>query len=123
MEFTVLQLSHDGDHAWAVLIAACDLKTADDPFVTSVVQAVRDAYGESQLRESISPDSAVAARFNLTKIVTAFRSGLPNPAAEGAKPEQLTNSRSETVEVIGREALRVAHDVAFHSHPQLGKTN
>ena len=101
------------DHAWAVVVEACDLADLDDEFLKHAVEAIRSAYGEKEIRELAADAPLLAApqpaegvaRFVTDHLVRALRSSLPNPESEGDKPAHLTNYRSETTELLAREAL------------------
>jgi hypothetical protein len=123
MVFTVLERHQDEDHQWAVLSCACDPTDDSDALVVSTVTSVRDAYGEAELRALAEPDPLVARAFDLEAVLAAFRQGLPDPSVENTKPRQLRNYRSETAEVVARQALAATFGVAFPASPQLGKTN
>lgn len=100
-------------HQWAVVLESCDIKAIDDGMLRHAVDAIRAAYGEQEILALAEneplldvPDPAEGiGSFETAHLIKAFRSSLPDPAAEGAKPEHLTNYRSETTEVIAREAL------------------
>jgi hypothetical protein len=123
MVFTVLERHQDEEHRWAVLDCTCNPGDNADPLLVLTVAGVREAYGEAELRALAEPDPLVANTFDLTAILAAFRQGLPDPAAEGAKPLSLRNYRSETAEIVARHALAATFGVDFPASPQLGKTN
>jgi hypothetical protein len=109
------------DHHWAVVLETCDLDALDDGFLKHAVEAIRAAYGEAELMTLAKdaplvdvPDAAdgVSATFATEHLLRAFRSSLPNPDAEGKKPEHLKNYRSETAEIIAREALSAVFGMA-----------
>lgn len=108
------------DHLWAVVLESCDLNVIDDGMLRHAVDAIRAAYGEQEIRDLAEneplltvPDPAEGiGGFETDHLVNAFRSSLPDPAAEGGKPAHLTNYRSETTEIIAREALSVVFDMA-----------
>ncbi|WP_409265509.1 hypothetical protein [Pseudomonas sp. KCJK8521] len=111
---TVVDLVEDGDHHWAVVMEKCDLSDATDKLLALAAQAIRDAYGEQEIREIAEeasfiqlpePADTVLSQFNLGDLLASFREGLPNPDAEGNKPGPLSNYRSETAEILAREAL------------------
>jgi hypothetical protein len=58
------------------------------------------------------PSESVKGAFQLDNLIKALRSSLPNPDREGAKPEQLTNYRSETSEILARAALERVYNTA-----------
>jgi len=114
--FATCTIDRDGDHSWAVVIEQCNLSDPADALVAFTARAIRNAYGEPELRalgeEAASlvivpePADSVTAKFGVVNnILAAFRSSLPNPDKEGKKPKHLTNYRSETAEIIAREAL------------------
>jgi hypothetical protein len=112
--------SDDDDHLWAVVLEACDLDVVDDGMLRHAVDAIRKAYGELEIRDLAEnepllsvPDPADGiGGFETDHLINAFRSSLPDPEAEGEKPTHLTNYRSETTEIIAREALSVVFDMA-----------
>lgn len=106
------------DHLWAVVQEKCDLSDPDDEFLLNTVATIRLAYGEQEIRDMAensglvtapSPADGVSSSFHLDDLLSAFRSSLPDPAGEGAKPAHLTNYRSETAELIARAALAVVY--------------
>ncbi|MGM5028327.1 hypothetical protein AB8B02_19050 [Tardiphaga sp. 862_B3_N4_1] len=106
---------------WAVVKETCDITNIADPFLEHTVTAIRDAYGEQEIRELaenapliVPPDPAdsVANKFAVDHLMAAFRSSLPDPAAEGGKPAQMTNYRSETAELVARSALATVYQMA-----------
>ncbi len=108
------------DHQWAVVLEACDVDAFDDGMLRHTVQAIRAAYGEQEIRDLAEnepllnvPDPAEGiGGFETDHLIRAFRSSLPDPAAEGAKPVHLTNYRSETTEIVAREALSAVFGIA-----------
>lgn len=111
----------EDDHHWAVVIEACDLEDLNDGMLKHAVTAIRDAYGEAELKAMAAeaplqdvPDAAdgVSSTFATDHLLRAFRSSLPNPDAEGNKPEHLKNYRAETAELLAREALNVVYAMA-----------
>lgn len=108
------------DHQWAVVLEACDIDALDDGMLRHAVDAIRAAYGEQEIRDLAEnepllniPDPAEGiGAFETDHLIKAFRSSLPDPAAEGAKPVHLTNYRSETTEIIAREALNAVFGMA-----------
>jgi len=108
------------DHQWAVVLEACDLNALDDGLLKHAVDAIRAAYGEQEIRALNAdeplvtvPDPADAVGGLVTEhLVRALRSSLPNPEAEAGKPPHLTNYRSETTELLAREALGTVFDMA-----------
>lgn len=123
MTFTIDELYEDGAHQWAIVSCVCNLDDAADPLLSSIVAAVREAYGEQDIITIAQPDPSVAQRFDLSAITKAFRMGLPDPDEEGKKPEHLANYRSEATELLARSALKHVFSVEFPAHPQRGKTN
>ncbi|MES0881807.1 hypothetical protein [Roseibium sp. SCP14] len=117
-----------GDHHWAVVKEICNLKNADDAFILHAVDVIRQAYGEEEVRriaEGASltvpePAEGIGESFDLSAVMSAFRKALPDPEAEGNKPSQLTNYRSETAELIARAAL--ARVYGFELPPALHAT-
>lgn len=117
----VVDRKEDGDHQWAVVAEQCDPTNANDPLVLFTAQAIRDAYGEQEIKamaEEImllplpEPADAVTANFCLDELLASFRDGLPDPKSEGNKPPQLSNYRSETAEILAREALKRVFNMA-----------
>jgi hypothetical protein len=123
MEFAVDLLKRDGSHHWAVLSHACNLQDDTDKLVLNIIEAIRHAYGEQDIIRIAQPDPSVASRFNIDAITKVIRLSLPDPDVEDNKPEQLTNYRSESTELIARSALMFAHNIEFPASPQKGKTN
>lgn len=115
-------VTEDGDdHHWAVVIEACDIDDLNDGMLKHAVSAIRDAYGEAELKAMAAeaplqdvPDAAdgVGGTFATDHLLRAFRTSLPNPDAEGNKPEHLKNYRAETAELLAREALNVVYEMA-----------
>ncbi|WP_150129070.1 MULTISPECIES: hypothetical protein [Rhizobium] len=119
----------EGDHVWAVVQESCDLTDQNDRMLLHAVATIREAYGEQEIREMAEnaplvtvpePADGVANTFSLDLLLSAFRSSLPDPAAEGGKPGQLTNYRSETTELLARAALATVY--GFASPPTLHAT-
>lgn len=123
MIFRIDEIQEDNSHCWVVMSCSCDLNNDTDPLLISTVASVREAYGEEDITALVQPDPTVAKTFDLDAITKAFRLGLPDPDKEGGKPEHLTSYRSETTELVARNALKVAHRIEFPAHPQRGKTN
>lgn len=111
-------------HFWAVMTAKVDIATKDNIFA-ELVQCVRDVYGEQRLTDIAlkltNPEQGVA--FDLDAITRAIRKGQPNPEAEGNKPVQLTNFRSEAAEIVARHALGKSHNIFFPVAAQMVKGN
>lgn len=114
-------ITTDADnHLWAVVLESCDLDVVDDGMLRHAVDAIRSAYGEQEIRDLgenepllIVPDPAEGiGGFETDHLIQAFRSSLPDPDAEGGKPAHLTNYRSETTEIVAREALGVVFEMA-----------
>lgn len=122
MPFRVIDQHSDSQNSWLVIRERCDLENPDDPLFLACVDLFRDAYGEGRIL-SLAVDAGVERTFDLAAIRRAVRSGLPDPDEEGGKPEQLTNYRSETTEVLARGALRETSHVRFPASPQFGKSN
>jgi hypothetical protein len=109
-----------GDHQWAVVLESCDLNAFDDGLLKHAVDAIRAAYGEQELRDlaenepllNVPEPAEGIGGFDTEHLIQAFRSSLPDPAAEGAKPAHLSNYRSETTEIIAREALGAVFGMA-----------
>lgn len=98
---------------WTVCVNTCDISDLEDATVAHMVQAVRDAYGETEIRKmATEADSQVANSFDVSSIIAAFRAGLPDPEEEKNKPAQLRNYRSETCELFAREVLRIVHNIS-----------
>lgn len=121
--------SDDGDHIWAVVLETCDLSNRDDRMLLHAVATIREAYGEQEILEMAEnaslvavpePADGVANTFSLDLLMSAFRSSLPDPTAEGRKPGQLTNYRAETTELLARAALATVY--GFASPPTLHAT-
>jgi hypothetical protein len=112
----------DGCHAWALVVRSCSLDEPGDPLLAKTVLMLREAYGEERIM-SLVIDPGVDALFDTEAIRAALRMGFPDPEAEGDKPVQLSNYRSEVAEVLARGALEQVHSVEFPASPQLGKTN
>lgn len=123
MIFKIDEIQEDNSHRWAVISCSCDLNDEIDPLLISTVASVRTAYGEEYISTLAQPDPSVAKTFDLDAITKAFRLGLPDPDKEGGKPQHLTTYRSETTELVARNALHIAHGIEFPAHPQHGKTN
>jgi hypothetical protein len=108
------------DHQWAVVIESCDLEALHDGMLRHAVDSIRAAYGEQEIRDlaenepllSIPEPAEGIGGFDTAHLIQAFRSSLPDPAAEGKKPAHLSNYRSETTEFIAREALSAVFGIA-----------
>lgn len=118
---TVVDRIQDGDHQWAVVVEQCDPTNTDDSLVLFTAQAIRDAYGEQEIQAMAEevmllqlpePADVVTAHFSLDDLLASFREGLPDPDAEGKKPAPLSNYRSETAEILAREALKRVFNMA-----------
>lgn len=118
-----IEVEDDTPHRWIVATCKCNPDDPADTFVGTVVDAIRNSYGEDELVSMLTVDEGVEQRFDLDAVKKAVRMGLPDPIKEKNKPAQLTNYRSETSEVIARCALTEGHGIAFPSNPQAGKTN
>lgn len=133
MYYSKNALTKDDDHVWAVVQETCDLSDGKDRMLLHAVAAIRNAYGEQEIREMAenaplevpAPADGVAGTFPVELLMSAFRSSLPDPAAEGNKPGQLTNYRSETTELLARAALAVVFgfDVPPALHATKGNRN
>lgn len=119
--YTSFNIDTDGDHSWAVVLETCDLASSDDRLLLHTVAAIRSAYGEDELRAMAedaamlnvpAPAPGVEAGFKVENLIKALRTSLPDPDKEGKKPPQLTNYRSETSEIVAREALARVFEVA-----------
>lgn len=127
---TVIDFKEDGEHQWAVVRESCDLSDLNDTLLAFTAQAIRNAYGEEELKamaedavsllELPTPADTVSSHFSLDDLLMAFRSSLPNPSAEGLKPAPLSNYRSETAEILAREAL--SHVFKMATPPSLHAT-
>ncbi len=112
LQVTISEQENEDGHSWTVCVNVCDLSDADDATLAHMVQAVRDAYGEQQIRQEVmTPDPAVAELFDLDAIIAGFRLGLPDPSAEATKPANLRNYRSETSEFFARETLQIIFNI------------
>ncbi|SEK91074.1 hypothetical protein SAMN05216382_1092 [Sphingomonas palmae] len=108
------------DHQWAVVLEACDIDALDDGMLRHAVDAIRAAYGEQEIRDlaqnepllNVPNPAEGIGGFETDHLINAFRASLPDPGAEGAKPVHLTNYRSETTEIIAREALSAVFGMA-----------
>lgn len=125
--YTKHEVTVDEIHQWAVVHETCDPENGDDPFLQHVAKAIRRIYGEEKFREMAegmssipAPADGVEANFQTERLMKMFRAGLPNPDKEGNKPEHLKNFRSETAEIIAREALSVVF--GFATPPALHAT-
>ncbi|NNH83560.1 hypothetical protein HLH89_21360 [Rhizobium laguerreae] len=121
------EVTTDDIHQWAVVHETCDPAKDDDPFLQHVAGAIRRLYGEERFREMAdamppipSPADGVETNFPTDRLMKMFRAGLPNPDKEGNKPEHLKNFRSETAEIIAREALSAVF--GFATPPALHAT-
>jgi hypothetical protein len=118
----ILDYRQDGNHHWAVVHENCDTSDGGDLLLSFIAQSIRSAYGEDEIKamadELLSvqsfpePADSVASQFSLDTLLEAFRGSLPNPTAEGNKPKQLSNYRSETAEILAREALSAVFKLA-----------
>lgn len=122
MYYTKSALTNDdGDHVWAVVQEKCDLTDEQDRMLLHAVTTIREAYGEREIREMAEnaplievpePADGVSISFPVDLLMSAFRSSLPDPTAEGDKVPHLTNYRSETTELLARAALSVVYGFA-----------
>lgn len=119
------EVSHVGGtaHSWTVCVNECDFSATDDATVAHMAQAVRDAYGESEIVEMLIPDSDVADAFDVKLVLAGFRKGLPDPEDEKTKPINLRNYRSETCEFFARETLKIIHKIETPGALHAGKGN
>lgn len=117
---SVVTLDPD-DHQWAVVLESCDLAALDDGMLKHAVDAIRSAYGEQEIRALAEnaplidiPDAAdgVLTAFDTEHLINAFRASLPDPSEEAGKPAHLTNYRSETTELVAREAMSAVFGMA-----------
>jgi hypothetical protein len=128
MPFSIRSTENIDLHFWAVLHASCDLSQDADSLVSMISALTKYCYGGTRIIETAEAwnakiDPGVSNQFDMSSIERAFKKGLPNPDAEGNKPKQLTNYRSESAEMVARAALQKAYDVIFPAAPQQGKTN
>lgn len=128
MPYHVRELDAADVHHWGVVDAgACDLNDAHDPLVAETVAAVQHSYGEDRILQ-LASDLADGSRdgeltFDLAHLRAAVRLGLPDPAAEGSKPEALTVYRSQSAEMVAKGALAIAFGFSYPAAPQQGSVN
>jgi hypothetical protein len=116
MPYTIQQIERDGEHQWAVLSCSCNLLDANDLLILDTVALVRSSYGEDavvQDAQDVMADEIVGGTFSLGHLVAAIRMGMPDPDAEGDKPRQLTNYRSQTAEMLAKGALNRAYSIQY----------
>lgn len=116
MPYTIQQIERDGEHQWAVLSCSCNLLDANDLLILDTVALVRRSYGEDavvQDAQDVMADEIVGGTFSLDHLITAIRMGMPDPDAEGNKPRQLTNYRSQTAEMLAKGALARAYSIQY----------
>lgn len=111
----------DGGHIWAVVKETCNVSDVADAMLLHAAEVIRLAYGEDEIRQIAEgaplirlpePADELSQSFDLSLLLSAFRSSLPDPEQEGKKPAQLTNYRSETTELIARAALNAVFGFA-----------
>lgn len=114
--YSITTVESDQAHQWAVVCGQCDLLNVDDELVAETVSLVRRSYGENaviQDAQDLMADELLSGTFNLAHLTNAIRLGLPDPDAEGHKPLQLTNYRSQTAEMIAKGALALAFGIQY----------
>lgn len=120
MPYTI-QIEHDGEHQWAVISCTCNLIDESDWLIQETVALMRRSYGEDavvQDAQDVMADEIVGGTFSLDHLITAIRIGMPDPDAEGNKPRQLTNYRSQTAEMLAKGALAKAYSIQYPVAPQ-----
>ena len=122
MRFSPAEVIATNGHAWAVIRCSCNPADDEDALLAAAVALFREAYGEGRILD-LAADPGVVATFDLEAITKAVRSSFPSTAAEGSKPSQLANYRSEPAEIVARGALKEVHDVHFPVSPQWSKAN
>jgi hypothetical protein len=116
MPYKIQQIECDGEHQWAVLSCSCNLTDANDLLILDTVVIVRKSYGEDavvQDAQDLMADEIAGGTFDLTLLQIAARMGMPDPDAEGNKPKQLTNYRSQTAEMLAKGALAKAYNIQY----------
>jgi|GEM_PF-1976202 len=116
MPYTIQQIEGDGEHRWAVISCSCNLLAANDLLILETVAFVRSSYGEDavvQVAQDIMADEIAGGTFSLDHLITAARMGMPDPGAEGDKPPQLTNYRSQAAEMVAKGALARAYSIQY----------
>ena len=124
--YSVETIQANQDHRWAVLKCSCDPSDEKDALTNEIVYLVRKSFGEDkiiQTAEDLFVDELLEGTFNIEHLTNAIRLGLPNPEAEGRKPPQLTNYRSQTAEMIAKSALAQAFSFRYPVAPQEATTN
>ena len=96
MPIRVIRIDDTLPHRWALLEAeGCDLTDPEDALVSCIVGLVRTSYGEDAILAA-AVDIATGLTFEIQHLIVAIRTGLPDPIAEGNKPETLTASSAAT---------------------------
>jgi hypothetical protein len=116
MPYKIQQIECDGEHQWAVLSCSCNLTDANDLLILDTVVIVRKSYGEDavvQDAQDLMADEIAGGTFDLSLLKTAARMGMPDPDAEGNKPQQLTNYRSQAAEMLAKRALAKAYNIQY----------
>lgn len=126
MPYTIEEFIEDGVHIWVVVRCSCDINDKDDTLIAHTVDLVRRSYGEASLlleAEKLLTQELQEGVFELQHLQHAIRLGLPDPAAEGRKPLQLTNFRSQAAEMVAKGALAKAFHFQYPAAPQQGTSN
>lgn len=124
--YTIHHIHEQDAHRWAMASAACDINDSGDTLVVGTANLVRIAYGEGKVEhdaQQLFSTEISEGAFSVDYLLAALRAGLPDPAAEGAKPTALTNYRSQTCEIVARAALAAAFNYEFPASAQEGSTN
>lgn len=126
MSCTIAQREEVDDHVWVVASADCQLGDPNDPLIASTVALIRKSYGEEKILDKatkVMTAEIAEGSFQTEHLLAAIRIGLPDPNAEGYKPEALTNYRSQSAEMVAKIALAAAFNFTYPAAPQEGSTN
>lgn len=126
MPYVIAHNEEENGHRWAVATTTCDLDDQNDALIAETVALVRTSYGELEIMRDALAVMATEIEegvFSTEHLLAAIRSGLPDPAAEGAKPPALTTYRSQTAEMVAKAALAVAYQFEYPAAPQEGAPN
>jgi hypothetical protein len=106
--YKIAAIECDEQHKWAVVNCQCDLLDDSDAVILEAVSLVRKSYAEEaviQDAQALIDDGLLEGTFNLLHLTAAIRMGMPDPEAEGNKPPQLTNYRSQSAEMLVKSVL------------------
>lgn len=127
MTLNLQEIKEDGEHRWAVGFYQCDLTDENDILICETIDTLRKSYGEEMLLNLVEALPVAELEdegdFQLSHLIVAIRQGMPDPTLEGKKPPALANYRSETLEMVAKNALATIFSFQYPVAAQLTKAN